>query len=115
MCKGKIHRATVTESNLNYTGSVRIDETLMNAANILPYELVHINNMSNAVHWETYAIPGTKGQISLHGCPARLFQVGDEVVILSFGLYQDREPLHPRFVFVDKNNEIVEVKNDSIK
>jgi aspartate 1-decarboxylase len=55
MCKGKIHRATVTEAKLDYTGSITIDVDLMRAADILPYELVHINGMANAVHWETYA------------------------------------------------------------
>jgi aspartate 1-decarboxylase len=78
MCKGKIHRARVTEARLDYTGSITIDERLMLASDIRPYELVHVNSMANAVHWETYAIPGKPGQICLNGCPARLFQPGDE-------------------------------------
>lgn len=89
MCKGKIHRARVTEARLDYTGSITIDEKLMLASDIRPYELVHINSMANAVHWETYAIPGKPGQICLNGCPARLFQPGDEVIILSLGQYDE--------------------------
>ena len=63
--KSKLHRVRVTDANLNYQGSITIGQELMQAAGIEPFELVHINNLSNAAHWETYAIPGTKGQIVL--------------------------------------------------
>src|SRR5215469_6816040 len=113
MCKGKIHRATVTEAKLDYTGSITIDADLMRAADILPYELVHINSMSNAVHWETYAIPGKPGQICLNGCPARLFQPGDQVIILSLAAMDASEIgrfKHKR-VMVDEHNEITSVED----
>jgi aspartate 1-decarboxylase len=108
MCKGKIHRARVTEARLDYTGSITIDEQLMRAADIEPYELVHINNMANAVHWETYAMPGKAGEICLNGCPARLFQPGDEVIILSLGQFDDAElaKFSLKVVLVDPDNAI---------
>ena len=113
LCKGKIHRARVTEARLDYTGSITIDERLMAAADILPFELVHINSMSNAVHWETYAIPGKRGQICLNGCPARLFQPGDQVIILSLAVVDASEVgnfKHKR-VMVDENNEITSIED----
>jgi aspartate 1-decarboxylase len=116
MCKGKIHRARVTEARLDYTGSITIDEQLMRAADIKPYELVHINNMANAVHWETYAIPGKPGQICLNGCPAHLFEPGDEVIILSLGHFGDSElpDLCQKVVFVDERNAIASVKRHAL-
>ena len=113
LCKGKIHRARVTEARLDYTGSITIDERLMAAADILPFELVHINSMSNAVHWETYAIPGKRGQICLNGCPARLFQPGDQIIILSLAVVDASEVgsfKHKR-VMVDEHNEITSVQD----
>src|SRR5574340_188744 len=109
MCKGKIHRARVTEARLDYTGSITIGGELMAAADIRPYELVHINSMANAVHWETYAIPGRRGEICLNGCPARLFQPGDEVIILSLGQYSESELANftQKLVLVDETNRIV--------
>jgi len=116
MCKGKIHRARVTEAQLDYTGSITIDEQLMRAADIKPYELVHINNMANAVHWETYVIPGKAGQICLNGCPARLFQPGDEVIILSLGQFDDAElaGFSQKVVLVDSNNSIRSVETHAL-
>ncbi len=107
MCKGKIHRATVTEACLDYTGSITIDAKLMEAAGILPFEMLHINSMATAAHWETYAIPGKDGQICLNGCPARLFMVGDEVIILSLATMTPEEAttLKQKVVFVDNNNK----------
>jgi aspartate 1-decarboxylase len=112
MCKGKIHRARVTEAKLNYTGSITIGEEMMTAADISPYELVHINSMANAVHWETYAIPGKRGEICLNGAPARLFQPGDEVIILSLGHFDQAEltTFSQRVVFVDDKNAILSVE-----
>jgi aspartate 1-decarboxylase len=108
MCKGKIHRARVTEARLDYTGSIAIGPELMRAADIVPYELVHVNNMANAVHWETYAIAGKAGEICLNGCPARLFQPGDEVIILSLAQLDDSEltDFSHKVVFVDDANAI---------
>jgi aspartate 1-decarboxylase len=112
MCKGKIHRARVTEARLDYTGSITIDQKLMQAADIAPYELVHINSMANAVHWETYAIPGKPGEICLNGCPARLFQPGDQVIILSLAHFDDSElsQFVQKVVFVDGANAITSIK-----
>jgi len=83
VCTGKLHCVQVTAARLDYEGSITIGRNLMEAADIAPFQLVHINNMANAVHWETYAIPGKPGDIQLNGCPARLFQPGDKVIVLS--------------------------------
>jgi len=110
MCKGKIHRAVVTEANLDYVGSITIDAALMKAANITPYEMVQVTNLRNAVRWKTYALPGEElgGEICLNGPPAHLFQRGDLVIILSLGLFDEQEVRHlvPRVVFVDDRNRI---------
>ncbi len=116
MCKGKLHRVKVTEARLDYTGSITIDEQLMRAADIKPYELVHINNMANAVHWETYAMPGKTGQICLNGCPARLFQPGDEVIILSLGQFEESElaAFSQKVVFVDDKNAVKSIETHKV-
>ncbi len=110
MCKGKIHRAAVTESNLDYVGSITIDEVLLKAANIMPYEMVQVTNLRNAVRWQTYALPGAahSGKICLNGPPAHLFQRGDLVIILSLGWFTEQElqKLVPSVVFVDDGNQI---------
>ena len=82
-CTGKLHRVHVTGAELHYQGSITIGRELMKAAGIVPFQLVHINSMANAVHWETYVIPGARGEICLNGCPARHFQPGDKVIILA--------------------------------
>ncbi|NHN30484.1 aspartate 1-decarboxylase [Paenibacillus agricola] len=114
MCKGKIHRATVTEADLNYVGSITIDSLLMDKAHILPYEMVQITNLRNATRWKTYAIPDTAGagKIGLNGPPAQLFQPGDLVIILSLGLMtqEEIELLKPSVVFVDSRNQLVSVE-----
>ena len=118
MCKGKIHRATVTEADLDYVGSITIDTLLMKAANILPYEMVQVTNLSNATRWKTYAFPGEEGsgRICLNGPPARLFRPGDRVIILSLGLFDEEElkRLVPRVVFVDGANRITACKEEPI-
>jgi aspartate 1-decarboxylase len=91
VCTGKLHCVKVTAARLDYEGSITIDRKLMDAAGIAPFQLVHINNMANAVHWETYAIPGAKGEIQLNGCPARLFHAGDKVIILSLEQLRNRK------------------------
>jgi len=118
MCKGKIHRATVTEANLDYVGSITIDALLMREANILPYEMVQVTSLRNAARWKTYALPGAEGSgvICLNGPPAHLFQPGDIAIILSLGLF-DREELErlvSRVVFVDADNRITRVEEFSI-
>lgn len=112
MCKSKIHRATVTEANLNYVGSITIDKELMEEAQILPYERVQIVNINNGTRVETYVIPGEKGAgtVCLNGAAARWAAPGDLVIIISYGLYSDEElkDLKPRVVFVDEKNRITQ-------
>ncbi|MGA9172714.1 MAG: aspartate 1-decarboxylase [Thermoactinomyces sp.] len=119
MCKGKIHRATVTESDLNYEGSITLDQELMKAANILPYEMVQITNLRNATLWRTYAIPSpVAGKVGLNGPPAHLFQPGDLIVILSMGIMDQTEltTLRPSVVMVDGKNQILSVQiKDGLK
>ncbi|MCC2684611.1 MAG: aspartate 1-decarboxylase [Paenibacillaceae bacterium] len=115
MCKGKIHRATVTEASLDYVGSITIDSLLMKTANIQPYEMVQVTSLRNATRWKTYAIPAAPGcgKICLNGPPAHLFQPGDIVIILSLGLFDEKEitGLVPRVVFVDSANAIVRTED----
>jgi aspartate 1-decarboxylase len=115
MCKGKIHRATVTQANLNYVGSITIDRDLLEAANIYPYEKVQVVNVMNGSRLETYVIAGARGSgiICLNGAAARLNSQGDIVIIISYGQY-DEEEIHslvPRVVFVDADNHITETKH----
>ncbi|WP_018132356.1 aspartate 1-decarboxylase [Effusibacillus pohliae] len=114
MCKAKIHRATVTEAELHYVGSITIDSLLMQAADIRPYEIVQITSLQNATRWKTYALPAPagSGKICLNGPPAHLFQPGDLVIILSMGVFDEAElaALKPKVVFVDSQNAIVRVE-----
>ena len=106
MLNGKIHRARVTEADLNYVGSISIDPILMKAADILPHEQVTVLNLMNGSRFETYAIEGTDGQICLNGAAARLAQVGDLVIILTYIDLEENElpSYRPRVVFVDEEN-----------
>lgn len=109
--KSKIHCATVTEANLHYMGSITIDEDLMDAAGLLPNEHVHVVNNMNGARIETYVIRGPRksGCICLNGAAARLFHVGDEVIIMSYaGMTPDEaQGFSPNVVFpVGENNEI---------
>ncbi|GEB34894.1 MULTISPECIES: aspartate 1-decarboxylase [Brevibacillus] len=114
MCKGKIHRATVTQAELDYVGSITIDLTLMKAADIKPYEIVQITSLRNATRWKTYALPAAEGsgKICLNGPPAHLFSPGDIVIILSMGMFEESEcdQLVPKVVFVDEQNRITKVE-----
>jgi aspartate 1-decarboxylase len=106
--KSKIHRATVTEANLNYEGSVTLDADLMDAANILPHEQVQVLNVNNGERFDTYAIRGPRGSgmVCLNGPAARLAQVGDMVIILTYA-WMEREELErhtPKVVLVDERN-----------
>jgi aspartate 1-decarboxylase len=109
MCKSKIHRATITEANLAYEGSITVDETLMEAANIVPYEMVQVFNIHNGQRFETYAIPGPKnsGVICLNGAAARLGVVGDKVIIISSAMVEESEvpSYSPQVVFVNEKNK----------
>ncbi len=108
--KSKIHRATVTEANLNYVGSITIDEALMEAAGIIENERVQVVNINNGARLETYVIKGERnsGVICLNGAAARLVQPGDKVIIMAYCWVDkdEAEKLKPKVVFVDENNKI---------
>jgi aspartate 1-decarboxylase len=112
MLKSKIHRATVTDANLNYEGSITIDRNLMKAADILPYEQVHVVDVNNGSRLVTYAIEGEDGEICLNGAAARLVNKGDIVIILSYTNIEDAElhDFHPTLVYVDTKNHITAKK-----
>ena len=107
ICKSKIHRATVTEANLDYVGSITIDEDLMDRAGIKKGELVHVWNLSNGNRLETYAIPAQRrsGTICVNGAAAHLASRGDEVIIVSFALTD--EEITPKMILVDDENKFV--------
>jgi aspartate 1-decarboxylase len=115
MFKSKIHRATVTEANLNYVGSITIDTKLMEAADILPNEKVQIVNNNNGARFETYVIEGEadSGVICLNGAAARLVQSGDTVIIISYALVDDKEAreFKPKAIFVNEFNKVLEISN----
>jgi aspartate 1-decarboxylase len=110
MMKSKIHRATVTQADLNYEGSLTIAEELMQAADILPYEMVHIYNISNGERFETYAIEGEAGSgvICLNGAAARKGAPGDLIIITTYATYEAAElrEHHPKVILVDKRNRL---------
>ncbi len=111
MMKSKIHRATVTEANLNYVGSITIDEDLMDAADLLENEKVQIVNNNNGARLETYVIVGPRGSgvVCLNGAAARLVQPGDTVIIISYAVLDNAEAKEhrPTVVFVDDANKPV--------
>lgn len=113
MLKSKIHRAVVTQAELDYVGSVTIDKDLMDAADIVPNEKVTIVNNNNGERFETYVIEGEPGSktICLNGAAARLVQRGDIVIILTYTLLEDQECLNhkPKLVFVNENNDIQKI------
>ena len=112
-CKSKIHLATVTDANLRYEGSVTIDEELLVAAQMLPYERLQVVNINNGARIETYclAAPRGSGTVCLNGAAARWAAVGDQVIIISYGLMSDEELAahRPTVVFVDQRNRIQQV------
>ncbi len=112
MLKSKIHRARVTDANIDYEGSITIDKKLMEAADILPYEQVQVLNINNGARFTTYAIEGEKGEICLNGAAARLAAKGDIIIILSYCHVEDDEACNfmPKLVYVDEKNAITETK-----
>ena len=114
MLKSKIHRARVTDGNISYEGSVTIDKNLMDAADILPYEQVHILDVNNGARFHTYAIEGKAGggEICLNGAAARMVAKGDVVIILTYHELEEAEckDYHPRLVYVDAENKITHTK-----
>jgi aspartate 1-decarboxylase len=118
MMKSKIHRATVTEANLNYVGSITIDEDLIEKVDILANEKVQIVNNNNGARLETYVIPGPRGSgvICLNGAAARLVQPGDTVIIISYAMMSDEQAkLHkPRVAIMSQDNKIVNTLNEEL-
>lgn len=118
MLRGKIHRAKVTETNLDYNGSITLDEALLAAADIIPGERVQVVNLSNGTRFETYTISGPSGSgiVSLNGGAARLAQPGDKVIVMAFALvpYSEARGFQPRIVLVDDKNRVVEVRREEI-
>jgi aspartate 1-decarboxylase len=116
MLKSKIHRATVTDCNLHYAGSITIDPELMEEADLLPHEQVHVLDIDNGSRFETYVIEGVYGsrEMCVNGAAARLVQTGDRVIVVSYGTYSEQElDLHePRVVHVDEDNRILRVDAD---
>ncbi|MDY4922147.1 aspartate 1-decarboxylase [Frisingicoccus sp.] len=110
MLKGKIHRATVVQAELDYVGSITIDETLMEASGISEYEQVQIVDVNNGQRFETYVIAGERnsGMICLNGAAARMVQVGDKIIIMCYcGMSPDEmEGYAPKVVFVDEENKV---------
>lgn len=111
LMKSKIHRATITSADLHYEGSLTVDETLMAAADLVPYEEIHVVNVNNGQRFTTYVIPGPadSGVIQLNGAAARLGMVGDLVILITYGVFEaDEITAHrPAVVFVDGANRIV--------
>ncbi|MGW0531109.1 aspartate 1-decarboxylase [Streptomyces sp. NPDC003032] len=116
MFKSKIHRATVTQADLHYVGSVTIDANLLDAADLLPGELVHIVDITNGARLETYTIEGERGSgvIGINGAAAHLVHPGDKVIIISYAQVEDAEAraLRPRVVHVDEANRVVALGDD---
>ena len=113
MLKSKIHRVHVTDANIDYEGSITIDKRLMQAADIMPYEQVHVLNLHNGERFTTYAIEGEKGEICLNGATARLAVKGDIVIILTYSPVEEAQTrnLKPKLVYVDAKNQIVKSKH----
>ena len=112
MCKGKIHRATVTEANVDYVGSLTVDVDLLERSDILPFEQVHVVNVSNGQRLVTYAIEGPRGSgvICLNGAAAHRGQPGDIVIVIAYGQFNEAETqdFAPRVVFVDERHRAVD-------
>ena len=113
MLKSKIHRATVTGSDLHYVGSITVDADLLEAADILEHELVHVLDVDNGARFETYTIAGARGsgEIKINGAAARLVHTGDTVIVVSYGEYEkeELEMYEPVVVHVNKDNEMITV------
>ncbi len=112
MLKSKIHRAIVTDANLNYEGSITIDKNLCREANIIEFEKVDIYNINNGIRFSTYVIYGNEGEIVLNGAAARLTQKGDLIIIASYATYSEEELKNylPKIIKVDEKNRIITSK-----
>lgn len=115
MLKGKIHRATVVQAELDYVGSITVDADLLDASGILEYEMVHIVDINNGNRFETYTIAGERGSglICLNGAAARCVQVNDKIIIMAYAQMtaEEAKTHKPNVLFVDENNQIVRKTN----
>lgn len=113
MLKSKIHRATITGSDLNYVGSITIDPDLLDAADILPHEQVHVVDVDNGARFVTYTLRGARGSgvIQINGAAARLVHTGDTIIVISYADYsrEDLDDYEPTVVHVDRGNAIVRI------
>ncbi|HVE68482.1 MAG TPA: aspartate 1-decarboxylase [Solirubrobacteraceae bacterium] len=119
MLKSKIHRATVTDCDLHYVGSITVDPDLLEAADIRPHEQVHVVDVDNGARFETYTIPGRRGsgEMQVNGAAARLVHRGDTIIVISYATYDEAEldGHEPRVVHVTRDNEIVAVDHRAAK
>lgn len=115
MCKSKIHSATVTEANLQYRGSITLDEILMEAADLLPYEKVQILNLNNGSRVETYVIAGKResGRVCLNGAAARWGQAGDKILVVSYAMIEEAQARkhQAKVVFVNEQNKVEKIQS----
>jgi aspartate 1-decarboxylase len=118
MLKSKIHRAHVTEADLHYEGSITLDPILIEAADLLPFELVHVLDITNGARLETYVIEGErgKGEVVINGAAAHLVDKGDLVIILAYASVSEEEALHqlPKLIYVDEENKIASVGGSAV-
>ncbi|MEK7816901.1 MAG: aspartate 1-decarboxylase [Actinomycetota bacterium] len=116
MLKSKIHRATVTAASVDYEGSITIDRNLMEAADIFTCEQVHVLDVNNGARLVTYAMPGESGEICINGAAARKVDVGDKVIIISYGglVPREWEGFQPRLILVDEENRIIKVDVETV-
>ncbi|WP_202079969.1 aspartate 1-decarboxylase [Caldalkalibacillus salinus] len=118
MMKAKLHKATVTEANLNYVGSITIDQDLLDQVDILPQEKVQVVNNNNGARLETYVIPGERGSgvICLNGAAARLVQPGDTVIVISYAMVEEKElnQFRSKVAIMDKDNRIAQLMNQEV-
>ena len=116
MLKSKIHRGRITGSDLHYVGSITVDADLLDAADILEHEQVHVVDVDNGARFETYTIAGQRGSgtVQVNGAAARLVHTGDTVIVVSYASYDEREleAYEPRVVHVNARNEIVDVNDE---
>jgi len=114
MLKAKVHHARVTEADLNYEGSLSLDEEIMTAADMLPYEKVHVYNVSNGERFSTYLIKGEggSGKVGVFGAAARLAKVGDRLIVVSYVILEDEETefFMPKILLLGEDNKIIQVK-----
>ncbi|MGH2811717.1 MAG: aspartate 1-decarboxylase [Actinomycetota bacterium] len=111
MMHGKIHRATVTDANVDYVGSITLDQDLLDAAGMLPHEQVHVLDLENAARFVTYTIEGRRGsgEVVVNGAAAKLVRIGDRVIIIAYAEMEDSEArtLRPKVVHVDERNQVI--------